>query len=339
MPLESLSLKVTYFCGIDNGCMRAATVSPPNNVILYRIPFDYAQVLDSKRKAAEQGYTDSQFKNYQKELTMAGIYVLIDTEIHSVYIGQAYYRVIGKGLIHRMLEDHKRRRDPIRWDVGFALTSKTEDLLSKNELSYLEWLFYSKAVEAGRYALMNNQCPSAPSSESARADAEEKLGNFTKDAFNMLARQAGCDVFVARRRNNQRTSIPASGHPGNASRRTATGTAAGLMDSRRGGVRGTRTDLHQIRLLHMSSRGADAFGYLDPDDPQGKRFIVKAGSKLAPGMNESLKTKPGYYARRQELERNGTDEALVLLADEVFNSISAAASVIGGTSLNGSVWK
>lgn len=339
MPSESLSLNVNFFCGIGNGCMRAETVS--HNVVLYRIPFDYAQLLDSKRKADKQGYTEIQFRKYQKELKMAGIYILIDTEKNSVYIGKADSRTIGKGLIHRMLEDHKRRWNPIRWDIGFALTSKTEDLLSQNELSHLEWLFYHKAKNSGQYTVSNGQIPSGLKTESAKADAEEKLGSFIRDALNILSCQAGCNVFIRKRGKRKESALSPSEHIETTSRKNKKETVVKPNDSRKGKTEKNNTVMQNMSVLHMGSRGAIAYGYKDPKDPQGKRFIVRAGSKLASGINECLKrNKPGYYKRRIDLEKNGVDKNLVLLADEEFRSVSEAACVIGGDSLNGlRVWK
>lgn len=175
MPLEKLCLDVDFFCGIGNACMRVATRS--NNVVLYRIPYDYALVLDSKNEAKKQGYmTDKTFRDkYQKELKMAGIYILIETEKNRAYIGRAESRAVGTGLIHRMLEDYKRKSNPIKWDIGFALTSKTEDLLSQDELSHLEWLFYHKAKESKQYTVSNGQIPSGLKSESKKLMWKKRL--------------------------------------------------------------------------------------------------------------------------------------------------------------------
>ncbi len=205
----------------------------------------------------------------------------------------------------------------------------------------MEWLFYIKAKDAGQYTLSNSQIPSGLKTESAKADAEEKLGNFMKDAFNILSCQAGCDVFVSKRRRAKESSISDSKHTETASRKNKNKTVIEPNDSHNDKTQKNQTVIQNMKQLHMGSRGADAYGYYDPKDPQGKRFIVTAGSKLAPGINECLrKNKLGYYQRRQELGKNGVDNNLVLLADETFRSISEAACVIGGSSLNGlDVWK
>lgn len=325
MPLEKLSLKVTFFFGTKNGCMRAGTLTHPDYVILYRIPYAYAEILDSKRKADNLGYSEEEIEDFQDELKKPGVYVLIDTETHSAYIGKAKGRKNGMGLIHRMLETHLRKDDSIKWDIGFALTSKTEDLLKSTELEYLEWLFYKKAVDSRQYTIANRQEPSTPT-KWEKKDAKEKLGDYIENAFNLLSCQGGCDVFDNKQERPSKELSSVSNTPG---------------DLPRGGKRKEKTGKHTISKLHMGSRGADAYGYYDPKDPQGKRFIVTAGSKLAPGINECLrKNKLGYYQRRQELGKNGVDNNLVLLADETFRSISEAACVIGGSSLNGlDVWK
>lgn len=333
MLSKDLGLKVNFFCGTYNRCMRAATVSPPNHVILYRIPYAHAHILDSKRKAFEQGYTGKRFESYQDELKMAGTYILINSENHSAYIGKADCRSNGKGLIRRMLDKHKRKKDSIKWDIGFALTSKNEDLLSENEISYLEWLFYTKAYEAGQYSMENKQRPSEPD-ERKKANVEEKLASYIDDAFDILSCQAGCDIFEIKKKDSKKEMLSPSENSEERPKKNRKKHDITSEDLHINVKRKRGTNIHDKKMLHMNSRKADAYGFY-----LGEKFVVKAGSKLAFGIKESLKKKPSYHKRRVNLEKNGVDNNLVLLSDEVFDSISEAACVIGGTSLSGTVWK
>lgn len=89
------------------------------------------------------------------------------------------------------------------------------------------------------------------------------------------------------------------------------------------------------KKLHLTARGSDAYGYtLD-----GNEFIVLAGSKTSTDIVESLKSKPGFYNRRMDLEKNGVIKDGLLTADTVFSSPSMAACVIAGGSFSGAEWK
>ena len=80
--------------------------------------------------------------------------------------------------------------------------------------------------------------------------------------------------------------------------------------------------------LFCKSRGADAVGFLRPDDT----FVVKAGSHISSSTPSALC--PVGVLKRLEAEKhnlNGSE----LLCDLVFTSSSAAASFVMQCSANG----
>ena len=89
------------------------------------------------------------------------------------------------------------------------------------------------------------------------------------------------------------------------------------------------------KKLHLTARGSDAYGYsLDRGE-----FMVLADSKTSADVVESLKSKPGFYNKRMDLEKDGVIKDSVLTADTVFSSPSMAACVIAGGSFSGAEWK
>ena len=67
--------------------------------------------------------------------------------------------------------------------------------------------------------------------------------------------------------------------------------------------------------------------------------MVLADSKTSADVVESLKSKPGFYNKRMNLEKDGVIKDSVLTADTVFSSPSMAACVIAGGSFSGAEWK
>ena len=86
---------------------------------MYRIPRDFVERLV-----------------FENELKQAGIYLLVNEEKRTVYVGQADSRENGNGILSRMIESHGGEVDD--WDVGFALTNGTPHFFGATELNYLE---------------------------------------------------------------------------------------------------------------------------------------------------------------------------------------------------------
>ena len=123
------------------------------------------------------------------------------------------------------------------------------------------------------------------------------------------------------------TIILGSSTSGNAAWKTVDGTTLGEV--LKAGV--TLTP----KKMHLTDRGSEAYGFAADNN----EFIVLAGSKVSADTVESLKSKPGAYNLRLDLEKTGGIKNGVLVADTVFSSPSMAACVISGASVSGADWK
>lgn len=88
-------------------------------------------------------------------------------------------------------------------------------------------------------------------------------------------------------------------------------------------------------LMRMTNRGSDAYGHR----VGVKEFFVRVGSRVAADITDSFKDL-SYNAVRQELLKDGTIVDGIFTRDHTFKSISEAASVVAGASMNGlACWK
>ncbi|MDO4258094.1 MAG: GIY-YIG nuclease family protein [Actinomycetaceae bacterium] len=96
------------------------------------------------------------------ELTQTGIYLLLgkddSTGNDSVYIGQARTRKNGKGVLGR-IKEHIGEENLNYWTHAIVLIT-SNDSFGATEISYLENLFYSWAISAGRFQVTNGNEPS-----------------------------------------------------------------------------------------------------------------------------------------------------------------------------------
>lgn len=204
---------------------------------------------------------------------------------------------IGEGDVTRTrLDSHHRSKD--FWTRGYLLTTQN-NYLNKAHIRYLESRLIHLAIHAEVSHLENGTAPyPAGLSEAEISDMEVFLGEALP-LFKLL----GVDTFDAPRPELSTASSTAAPDPVPA-------------------VHG--------RVLYLNSHGVAAEGR---DDPRG--FYVTAG---APCRREAGSI--GGYARLRELISDGTlTEAtptqLRLTRDFRFESPSAAATVLTGTSRNG----
>ena len=414
MSLQPFSISKNFIHGTKDGCLRVTAVP---HITIYRIPHDFALNLTE-----------------EKELKQAGIYLLINSSMSTLYVGQADSRDNGNGVLGRMLEPHSKKKEIDQWDVGYALTSGTPTFFGATELNWLEQFFYDEALKVGKYTLLNGNRPHAGE---VSFSTKMLLNSYTEFAFFLLRVELGCDAFVSNRKKPAKKPHPAaSAAPTPVSPAPAKPIApvplppapsmAKLhLDRKSDGVHaeGVLLDDKHIRVssgsvvsqknnlanqarqgsndalrkqleadgtivnrkftkeyiftsvstaatiilgtstsgntawktadgimlgealknglsfapkkLHLTARGSDAYGYtLD-----GNEFIVLAGSKTSTDIVESLKSKPGFYNRRMDLEKDGVIKDGLLTADTVFSSPSMAACVIAGGSFSGAEWK
>lgn len=123
------------------------------NGVVFRIP---RSMLDDRKGAAE---------SYQ-----SGVYFLFGDG--KIYIGQAEVRQNGDAIYRRIVE-HTTDHLKDQWDEVIILTAK-DGSLGRTDLSFLESMFYEKAVRAKRSIVLNNNVPSSGTvTEEKRSELEE----------------------------------------------------------------------------------------------------------------------------------------------------------------------
>ena len=107
MPAGPFTISKDFIHGTEEGCIRVTAVP---HIIIYRIPHDFAQNLTA-----------------EAELKQAGIYLLLNTEANTLYVGQADSRDNGN-------RPH-----------ATAVTFSTKTLLN----NYTDFAFFLLRVEMG----------------------------------------------------------------------------------------------------------------------------------------------------------------------------------------------
>ncbi len=115
-----------------------------------------------------------------KPLQQSGIYFLFGTDENGtpfIYVGQAVERKNGNGMLSRILEPHKRKKDEDKllddWIEAVMLT-RLDNSLGPTDLNYLENRFRNLALDAGRYKVYNGNEPNpGNTTEEKQAELEE----------------------------------------------------------------------------------------------------------------------------------------------------------------------
>lgn len=287
MALGAFSTETVYMHASMEGCIQVAAKPL---IKIYRIPRDFADSLVN-----------------EPDLKQAGIYLLINRNDHTLYVGQADARDNGNGVLRRMLEPHTKKKEIDQWDVGYALISGTPQFFGATELNYLERFFYDEAVKIGKYQLLNGN---KPHSSSIGMATQLTLRNYTDHAFFLLENVVGCDAYA-----KQKPTISPQG-----------GSQTGITQS---------TGL----VLYVDSKKSNAHAegiLLD-----GNKMLVRIGSRLSTYSNlQNQKRQAGMEKIRQKLIDDGVVVDRIFTADYEFNSPSTAAAVILGTASSGNEkWK
>lgn len=188
------------------------------------------------------------------------------------------------------------------WTDAVVLISKDENL-TKAHVRYLEAQFIQHAKDAKRVLIDNGTSPAIDGKLPEPAVAE--MNEFTAQAKLLIA-TLGFGIFQA----SQITAT--AGQPADA----------------------TKTDTFKYS-------GGNYEAVLDVDSENGK-FVVRAGSKARVEENATLSD--NYKTQRAQLAASGSlqlDGASYLFNDSVeFSSISAAAQIVSGQTINGrTAWK
>ena len=138
IKLPPFSAATIFFSGSQYGCLK---IEVKSHIIVYQIERSMISTVENNR-----------------ELKNSGIYLLVNDEKHTLYVGQAVRRQNGDGLLVRVLEPHANSEID-DWQYAYALTSNTEFFLGDGELCYLEQFFYDEAKAFGHYRLLNSKRP------------------------------------------------------------------------------------------------------------------------------------------------------------------------------------
>ena len=203
----------------------------------------------------------------------------------------------------------RRRVKKEFWEDTIVLVSKDANL-TKSHARYVESRLIAEAQLNPHWSLPNRQEPSKDAGGLPVADQYD-MRKFIEEA-KMLAGVLGCDLFRSVR----------------ATRATEEETGRSPADS----VTGSG------ETFSLSGKGFEASMRLNASGD----FVVQAGSRArlneAPSIPDAVRRLRQAMLEAKDLGRNG--EFLVLSGDYSFRSVSSAAGVVHGASVNGrNVWK
>lgn len=254
---------------------------------------------------------DYQSARLRDEIGRTGVYVLVGPDPGGrrgirVYVGEA-------DAVRTRLDQHHREKD--FWTDAYILTT-TDNSLNKAQVRYLESRLLELARDAAAATIDNGTAP-APTwlSEPDIAVMDTYL-----DYSLALLPLLGVNLFEVIDETEESVSIPALADWG--------------VEHEDGGP---PAPVSMRPLLHLRTVLTEAEGR---DEARG--FVVYEGSKARRQENVML---PGYQQLRHRLIEEGalepiTDEQFRLTKPVVFDSPSAAASVMSGGSKNGRIeWR
>ena len=322
------SHEIIYINNSRNGLIRGEIKS--NGAMLYQIP----------RASISETLKDND------ELKHAGIYLLVNTDNKTVYVGQADSRDNGNGLLARMIETHSSEEID-NWNFGYAITSGNPAHTLPSELNYLERFFYDEATKVGRYKVINVKRPHAKDVLKIKMSLESLI-----ESIAFLLEEIKCDIFIEQDDIVVKTQIPEtpkvldnSDISGRADSTVTAGTTAGAASAdadKSDQSRAKKSQLSQDVIgktfyLKNANKNVDAAGVM----ADTKSITVKAGTTVC--QNSSLPNQKGQEhaaTKRQGLIDSGVIVDFTFVKDYQFSSTTIAAAVLLGQSANGiTAWK
>lgn len=245
-------------------------------------------------------------KHFPKEINTQGVYFLIGFEEETgkqiVYIGEAEN-------VWDRLKNHDSKKD--FWNEVIVFTSK-DDNLTKSHIKFLESRIVEIANETKRYGLKNGNNPTLSSLPLPDKDAMEEFLSNIKILTGTLGHKFLENPIAFKNIPEIDTAL------------TATTKNSIIID-----VNG------ELELyLNVSGIQASAI-------QTNEGLVVLEGSQASKNPTKNY----GYGTLRDNLLSEGvirpnTDGELIFTRNYLFNSVSAAAAVILGYSVNGrNVWK
>ncbi|MDE0433144.1 MAG: DUF4357 domain-containing protein [Bryobacterales bacterium] len=245
---------------------------------------------------------------FREDLRRPGVYILLGaddaaTDGRVAYIGES--EGIGRRLAYHASPQGKKEF----WEDTIILVSKDANL-TKSHARYVESRLIAEAQLNPHWSLPNRQEPSKDAGRLPVADQYD-MRKFVEEA-KMLAGVLGCDLFRSVR----------------ATRATEEETGRSPADS----VTGSG------ETFSLSGKGFEASMRLNASGD----FVVQAGSRArlneAPSIPDGVKRLREAMLEAKDLRRDG--EFLEFSGDYSFRSVSSAAGVVHGASVNGrNVWK
>lgn len=243
---------------------------------------------------------------YGKDLDTSGIYFLTGQRDSKpvIYIGQVAGRSNGKGLKMRVRE-HEADHLKDRWNhvVMIFREGDNEKALNTTELKFLESNFHKRAAETGRYLLLNRQSPSSDQIDSSK---KTELTRFMDRAITLVS-VLGCKAFDV--------SVKLTEKP-----KEKSDVAAPISTS----VATSASDIFYFANKKIAARMIIADG----------KYIVLKGSSVSDEMRKSC----SGAGKKERRKKANFDEKHQLVKDIAFDSPTAAANFVGGSSLSGNVY-
>jgi hypothetical protein len=236
------------------------------------------------------------------EIDRTGVYFIVGPDPEGPFPQRMY---VGEGEVLRTrLDEHQAKKG--FWTQGYLLTT-IDDSLNKAHARYLEARFIALAKKARNVSLDNGNKPKTKK----LSEAEEAAMEAYVEAVIPLLPVAGLSVFEEAESTSVQAPDPEAG-VGN-------------------------QDVAGVPRLELSQGGVQAEG-----EDRSKGFLVFEGARA---RRKTTKMAPSYEALRESLISQGFleadgDDTLILTKSYLFDSPSAAASVLVGGSRNGRiVWK
>ena len=245
---------------------------------------------------------------FRENLRRPGVYILLGADDAAAdgrvaYIGES--EGIGRRLAYHASPQGKKEF----WEDTIVLVSKDENL-TKSHARYVESRLIAEAHRNPHWSLPNRQEPSKDAGRLPVADRYD-MDKFVEEA-KMLAGVLGCDLF-----RSVRAAQAAEEETGGAPADSVAGTG---------------------ETFSFSGKDFEATMHLNASGD----FVVHAGSRArlneAPSIPEGVKRLRKAMLDAEDLRRDG--ESLVFCGEYSFRSVSSAAGVVSGASVNGrDVWK
>lgn len=306
MRTKPKRIDVFLYHNEDGGIIKIT--NPNSRTVIIKIPREH---LGDAKNIPETEYT--------------GVYMLVnsstDVGMKSIYIGRAINRMNNRGLLGR-IEEHVPKKE---WEEAL-LFLKNDNSMGSTDIDFLENRFYKMASDSRRFIIQNGNEPSpgnvTPSKESELYEYIEEA-NLLMDVlgFNVLKPKA--DSILAEQEMFDKKRLISNSTPP-----TNDNTVSKLSNTEE-----SNNYLFYYRSVNRDDKRAF--------DAQAKeidgRFTVLSSSKIATSVTDKC---PKEAIRAREKYAKLISKEGILSKNISFNSPSAAAKFVSGSSVNGYlVWR